>query len=475
MKKLLYIAVPLVAALGVGTFFLFGRQSDAYLNALPADVQALARLDVPAMADDAQLSLADVANIVSPSAAEKADLGVDFLRPLFAFAASTGNFGLVASLADEKVFTSTCEKLHAEGRASAVAHQRGYSWVVLKEQWVCAFDGKRALVMGPAIGSAQDQLRTEMARLLSQKKGQSGRETAFFKRLASSSGAAVAMVGPELLPVKASKLLGKADIHSHDDALLRLSLNARNNTIQIDANVEPLTAEVEKQMEHLGDLFRPIRGELLPFCHSNTTAWIGMNVKGEELLKLLRSQKSARTALMAMNMALDFDHILSSVDGDVALEFTPDFKFSPKNLVSFKFHGVNFLASLSDSSCFDGSSAWGNSFVDVSKLGTLDFALDVASERYFLGSQDNILYLGSQHGLSRDGNVQIAAGNIAGTRLYATFGIPQLVRLASGLTSVPHALRRFERATLELDKDNVAHLRMIAPEGTQIVKELLPK
>lgn len=474
MKRLLFIALPVLAALGVGAYFLFGRQAGAYLNALPADMQALARIDVPVLAEEAQLSMTDVAKVFIPgNTPEGADVGIDFSHPLFAFAASSGNFGLVASMADEKTFTKVCEALHTQGRASAIAHQRGYSWVTLKEQWLCAYDGKRALIMGPAIGAAQDQLRTEMARLLSQKKGQSGLESVYFKRLTNATGAAVAMIGPELLPEKARKFLAKADIDSHEDALLCLSMTTRSNELQIDANVEALTAEVKQQMTHLDDLLRPMKGELLPYSHNNATAWLGMNVKGEDLLKFLCSQKSARTALLAMNMAVDFDRILSSIDGDMALELTPEFKLSPKNLVSFNFHGINLIARLKDSSCFEGSSAWGNSLVDVNKLGALDFSLRIASESYYMGSQDDILYVGSQHGLSREGNELLKEGNVAGSRLYANLGIRELVRIATGMTSVPAALEMFERATLELDKDNVAHLRMIAPEGTNIAKQIL--
>ncbi len=474
--KAALIALPIVAVIGLGAYYFVSRSQTAYMNALPSELKALARFDLQTFAEESELEISDFVDFVRHArTSEKAETGIDFSRPLYAFAAATGNFGMVAAIADDDDFTALCEELHAEGRASAIARQRGYSWVMLLDRWLCAFDDSQALVMGPVAGSAQDQLRVEMAHLLEQKKDHSGQTTVFFKLLEKKSGAAVAMVGPELFPPRPRLLFYKLGIGNHDDGLVFLQLSTRANELFLDAAIEPLLDEAKTELAELCDNLRPIQGELIGNAHSDNSCWLGLNIEGRHLLKLLRSHKSLRSALAAMNMALDIDNIISAIDGDVAIEFTPDFSPSPSNLVSFNFHGLNLTARLRDTSCFDGAASWGNSFVDVQSLGPLDYSLGLASERYYIGAAGNILYLGSQRGLTAEGNslLQAQQGTIAGSRLYATFSMPQLVQLAVGLTTVPPALRKFERVTLSIDRDNAAHLRLSAPSGIHIAKELL--
>ncbi len=474
--KAALIALPLIAAIGLGAYYFVSRSQTAYLNALPSDLKALARFDLLTFADEADLEISDFVDFVRHArSSEKSETGIDFSRPLYAFAAESGNFGMVAAIADDDDFTALCEELHAEGRASAIARQRGYSWVTLLDRWLCAFDGSRALVMGPVASSAQDQLRVEMVRLLEQNKDYSGQTTLFFSQLAKKSGAAVAMIGPELFPPRLRLFFYKLRIASHNDGMVSLQLSTRANELFLDAVLEPLTDETKSEVTQMFDKLRPIKGELIGNAHSDNSCWLGLNIEGSRLLKFMRTSKSLRSALAAMNLAIDLDNIISAIDGDVAFEFTPDFSPSPHNLVSFNFHGFYLAARLRDTSCFDGAAAWGNSFVDVQSLGPLDYSLSLASERYYLGAADNILYLGSQQGLTTEGNslLQAQQATIAGSRFYATFSMPQLVKLAVGLTTVPSPLRKFERVTLSVDSDNAAHLRLSAPSGIHIAKELL--
>ena len=473
-KLLTLIIIPSVLAIAAGAFYFISRSRSAYLNALPAEVKALARFDLPTFAGEADVPVEAFVDFVRHSRSmEKVASGIDFSRPLYAFAANSGYFGAVAAVADDNDFAALCEEMHAQGRASAIARQRGFSWVTLLGQWLCAFDGSRALVMGPATASAQDQLRTEMARLLTQNKDGSGQESSYFQQLAKHSGAAVAMVGPELFPPRPRLLLYKAGIRSHDDALIRLQLTTRNNELQLVGAVDAFTDEAKQQIAQLGNVLRPMQGELAAHAHRENSGWIGLNVEGRKLLNYMRYHRGFRSALIALNLAFDLDNILSSVNGDVALEFTPDFSPTPSKLVSFDFHGIYLTARLADTRCFDGSASWGNNYVDVQRLGHLDYSLGIGGERYFLGASDNILYLGSERGLAAGGNKQLTSATVAGKRFYATFATPHLFKLLSGLTTVPPALRKFERITLDLDQTNTAHLRLLAPEGTHIVKELL--
>ncbi len=52
---------------------------------------------------------------------------------------------------------------------------------------------------------------------------------------------------------------------------------------------------------------------------ADALAGIFMNVKGEQFLPMMQSNRSLQTLLMGINQAIDMDNIIRSVDGDMAI------------------------------------------------------------------------------------------------------------------------------------------------------------
>ena len=475
-NKVILIAATLITAIGAGTYFYMKNAGNAYLNVLPDNAVGMARIDVKTFLDEAEMTVADcVKSLEKSQDVDVQKIGLDLSRPAYAFASASGNFGFVASMDDEDDFASLCSDLHNLGRASTIVHQRGYSWVILEQQWLCAFDGTLALVMGPAVGAAQDQLRNEMARLLKQDKEDSGLKTKMFAELRRKEGSVVAVVGPEILPAKARVLLYKFDITTTDDALLRLHLSADKNVLSMNTEVVAMKDEVKEQLRLLGKTLRPIKGELLSRAHDSTIAWLGMNIEGRKLLDMLRSVKKVRLSLAAMNLVLDLDRIIEAIDGDVAIEMTPSTNSSRRDPLLSYLSGMNLSARVANTDFFKGAASWGNSLVGVKEEGHNEYFLSWGEHGFYLGVDGGILYAGDQKVQTKDGNPLLnnAKGHIKGAHLYASFSIPDLLNNLYGLQSLPEIVRKFESMTLEMRKPDQLFIELKAPEGTLIAKELL--
>ncbi|MDR9826057.1 hypothetical protein RCJ22_10610, partial [Vibrio sp. FNV 38] len=120
---------------------------------------------------------------------------------------------------------------------SEVTRQRGLSWVVVEQQWLMAFDDDKALAMGPAVGAAQDQLRTVIAQLMKQDKDESAQGTELFALLGTKDEPLVAAVRPELMPDDVLGALSFVKLKSSSHGLYRLTMDADDNELEVDIDI----------------------------------------------------------------------------------------------------------------------------------------------------------------------------------------------------------------------------------------------
>lgn len=476
-RLLLLSALGVTLVAGAVAFVALRGSSDAYANVLPNDATAIARLDAKAFLRDADLSVKDVIQLLrsSQDSDDAPRIGVDVKHPVYLFASSSNNMGAVFAVDDEDDLIAFCESRQAEGHASEITPQRGYSWVVVEQQWLLAFDAKKALVMGPAVGAAQDQLRNEMARLLEQKREDSGLETPLFDALSKSDEPLVAVVAPEVLPAEARQVLRRFKVSSRADALLRLTVETDDNELELEANVLAESDGVKDELKRMDDVLRPIKGSLTEHTHAENVAWIAMNVDGSMLLDALRSDATVRTALLALNLAFDLDRIIRSVDGDFAMELTEAASLGGNARNDSPFNSLYVTAVVSNTDFLNDASTWGNSLIGVQALTPQDFVLNLGSGSLYFGVEGKTFYLGGEQGLVHEENSYLhqRRNDIKGNRFFATFTVPALVDQLDMKSELSAALSNFERLNLEMEHVGDVKMQLVAPRGTNIAREIL--
>lgn len=478
--------VYLLSAIGVTvlamlvTFFVLRPSGDTYANALPSDATAIARLNIKSFLNAASLGTKDLLRLMHHSRKAQANgetksLGIDLKRPLYAFSSASGYFGILAAVDKADGLAAYLEEEHATGRASEVIRQRGYSWAVVTQQWLLAYDDERVLMMGPAVGAAQDQLRTEMVGLLEQGSHDSGLQSSLYQELKKSDKPLEAVLAPELLPAIPRGFLRRFNIASMDDALLRLTMEMNRHELVVDANVIAKSENVKKQLSRINEQLRPIKGSLVDNTHTENVAWMTMNVKGDVFLETLRSNPTVRTTLLALNFAFDLDRIIRSVDGDLALEVTGAALPVNASVLDFQFRDFYVTAKVANTDFLSGAASWGNRLIGIKALTSQDFALSLGNSQVYFGVEDKTFYLSGERGLTTEGNAYLRGkrGDIKGDRFYATIAMPQLLRQLGEEAEMPEALRQFERLTVEMKEAGKLKLTLKAPEGMNIVKQLL--
>ena len=471
-NKLLLLSIPLAAIAAQLVYMLMGSGSDSYLCALPKDATAIARLDVAEFVDELDFSEAERKQLLWRCAQvdEVSDIGLDLRRPLYGFATQKGDFGVVAAVADDDAFARLCKSYYEKGMATETVRQRGYYWTVVQGQWVLAFDSKKALLMGPAVGAGQEQVRTEMARLLSQDRDESGEQQTLFQHLKAGE-ALTAVVTPELVPSHVHAFLRPFGIHPADGALLSLSLDFDDEEADLQADVLAESAEAKAALKQTGTLFRPLKGQLLRFISSSSPLWLTANVQGSVLLDRIR-QTSARGLLVALNMVLDADRIIESFDGDIAVEMSR----LPSSLSDLSaLAEVSLTAKIASSDFLRNSSSWGNAWINVERLSDQTFRLNWESAPLFFGVEDDVFYMGARPLPSRTSNAHPTdvIDDLSDKRFYAIADLQALMQIM-GLEhrALPPIVRQMERLDVMMGEPGNFSLRFTAPKGTNIAKEV---
>lgn len=475
--KIILSSIVVLALAGVVAFWVLRGNSDGYLQALPKDATALVRLDVKALLDEADLTKEETTKLLQriSFSEETNEIGIDFNRPVYGFAIQNDNFGILAAVASEKELQSWCERLAAEGHASEIMHQRGYSWVVLEQQWLMAFDNEKALVMGPAIGAAQDLLRTTIVQLMEQNDDESALKTDLYKLLKSEDEPLVALVRPELLPEDALKNLGKLQLKSSQQGVYCLTMAPDDNELEVDIDIISDDETILEELTKINTLLRPITGKLLDNAHPDNAIWLACNLKGEDLLSTLRAEPSIRTSLIALNLIVDVDQIIQAIDGDIAVELTSA-KASPENdgvNLRFDFKNGCLTAHVTNTDFLSEAQSWGNSFLEVKSLSATDFMVNLEPSSIYFGVQDNTFYLSGEKGLTAQGNAYLnkQRSDIKGARFYATLNLSSIpLEPISFLSKIYPELNRLD---IKMKKAGEFSLTLKASDRTNILRTLL--
>lgn len=478
-KILLITAIAVVLTLTVMavTFFALRNSGDAYANCLPYDATSIARFDAKSFLSAAKLGPKDLLDLLRRTRESQdtngvKSLGIDVKRPIYAFSSATGNFGLVAAMDDIDDFEAFLEEESRVGRATEITRQRGFSWATVGEQWLIVFDKEKVLAMGPAVGSAQDQLRNEMARLMEQERKDSGLQSALYEELKKSDEPLAAVIAPELLPKGSQSFLSKFNVSSKNDALLRLSLETDDNELELDADIIAKSPAVKDYLDKINHLMRPIKGSQLNYAHADNVAWMALNVQGSELLDVLRSDQTVRTALIALNLVLDLDRIIRAIDGDVALELTTTDLFNKSDI---EIKDLYLTADVANSDFLSDASTWGNQLIGVQALTQQDFAVNLGTSSVYFGVDKNTLYIGGERGLTKGGNAYLddERSDIRDSRFYATVALPQVISQLGADAGMPAAFRQFQRLVFEMEDAGEFKLKLVAPRGMNIARELI--
>ena len=371
-----------------------------YLDAIPAESKTLLSFNLGGMADDAKVSddkkaemLKELLHVDDPS-----DCGIDLSQKLYMFISPDSQLGMDAKVGDDGDMKDWLNKLSKTGFCSKVTEKRGFNFTVIKGSWVVGFSDEAMLVMGPAVGAAQGEIQRQIIKYLKQDEDEGIKGTPMFDRL-DSIDSNVAMVSKaEALPAKftAPFVMGAPKDSDPSEILIAAAIKKNGNCLNITGESFSFKPSIDKALKEAAKSYKPITGKYLQSIPSDALSVMLMNVDGNNLLNLLRSDKGMQAMLAGLNTALDVDNMIKSIKGDVAIVMpqyngdAPDFSLA---------------AQLGNRNWMKDIGYWKQSCPKGSKI--VDWGKDAyhyisADENFYFGvSADNQLYSGNIEQLAK--------------------------------------------------------------------------
>ncbi|MBR1498540.1 MAG: DUF4836 family protein [Bacteroidaceae bacterium] len=378
MKKLLFIAMTLLAAAAATWYFL--RPRDKARDVVPADAVATAVFQ-PAQLFEALGLTSDEVKELTASLGDLTE-AVDMGKPLYAFASKSGLTGVAFNVSDADKLQNA-----ASDFGFSCTEGSGYRWLTNSHAIGC-FDANRLLLCGPASEAEQETLRGEMLRLMKQ----SRQDVPMLDRASRQEGFLRLSASLESLP-KAYVPKG-FDV---SDGCLNASLAIGDKDITLamsvtDADGKPCAAWPEG-----AELLKPLSGQLPALLPDSPFAWLCLGVKGEGLLKILRGRPCTSAMLMALNVAFfDADLMLKAIDGDVAVVM-PEADFLRKEvLLTAHISNTDFLKDAEEwdtTSTLNGMSLRRRSTAD-------DYVFTYQGDRFYFGVRGETLYIATSERLA---------------------------------------------------------------------------
>lgn len=442
MKKYLII-ISLLIAVAIGAyFFLFGKK-DVCKNVIPEDAKAVLVIDAKQALKQMDFSISDIFKALKHRQQQKAEdnagWGIDMLAPMYGFVSADNYVCGVFALSNADDFE---EKL--KGEDIVVESQRGFKWASKGEILLC-FDSKKALAMGPVIRGGADAMRGKMVEWMKQ----GFHDVPVLSSLKNDDGvislrSSLAVV-PQALTSQITSNIKDIDLN---DIFLNASLKVKEKSFLLSTELESEDEKFANYATECDKLFRPIDGKKLPVCMEDPVFRVILNVNGEDVLPKLRENVMVRTLLVGINLCIDLDMMIKSIDGDVLFEYGGRSASSSTVVASAQIKNQDFLKNAKD--WCSGSPSFGYS---CHALGDKDFVLQNARDKYFFGVHDDFLYVSSDNGKTLhfsapqlEKNISLVREQSQGKRIYVSldfakvlhyvYGAP--IQLDKGITSLDH-------------------------------------
>lgn len=489
MKKKAFVVLALAVALAAAVgFVVLRRGAQTYTYVLPADLKAVAAVDVADWVRQADLPDGRLQELVLGDA-DAGTAGLDFSKKMYIFVAADDYVGVALAVEDADRLQGVLAAQQKAGKCEPVREQRGFRWTTVDGQWLVAFDDDRLLAMGPAMGAQLDGLRNRMAAYLRQKREESGVVTPLFTELSEQEGALSLVARLDALPASGKEWLrmGLPEEVPPQDVRLAASLHADGNRLALRVALRSDNPALKKQMEAVSNLLRPLRGDLAACGPQRPLVWAGFNANGEKLLEELRTNPQIRTALIMLNFGVDVDMMLKSIDGDVSVAVEGlGSNFSIPTLLTAQLARTDFL---SKADYWERSLA-PRSDVRFKRRGTDRFNLLMGAYSVFFGVKDKCLYVANDERLEAAAVVEQPGAGVAdyrremkGCLWYVTVDLAQLwQQLGAALPVADGAIdagfrQRIQASLVRLvvksDTPLQVDVELYAPAGTNLLKEWL--
>lgn len=373
-------------------FILISCSDSEYVNAVPENSTAIVSVDILRLAEsNGGVSYKEkLKELFKVNDIE--DCGLDLSEKLYVFETIEGNIGFVAKVADKADLDTWLNKLSDKGYCKKTDKRKDCRFTVIKDSWVAGFSSDALMIIGPVLPAGQAEVRQQIIKYLGQDEDRSIKVSPLFERLNSSDNPVAIVAQAAALPDKfvAPFTIGAPKDADASQIMISAEVKSHRDFLEIIGEPFSFNEDIDKSLKEAFNVFRPITDRYLGSMPDDAFLGAFMNVDGKDFINLLHANKSFQTLLAGVNMAIDMDNIIKSIDGDMVLVM-PDFNDN-NTLVRLgaKLRDKDFLKDVNywKQSCPAGSKIedWGKDAYRYTN-GSLSYYFGVSEDmQYYSGS-----------------------------------------------------------------------------------------
>ena len=387
MKKTLFVLAVIIVAVAIGGYyFLFGRK-DVCKNVIPEDAKAVIVLDSKQLVKQMGFSISDIMDFLKSD--KKEGIGIDLLSPMYGFLSNESYLCGVMALSDADDFEEAIKE-----KGVSVESQRGFKWAYSNEMVVC-FNDEKALLLGPISQAESNNMRPRMVEWMSQSSSNNPLLSSVLKEDGALCLCSKMSVLPSTSIQQALKYLNNP--FDMDKVYMHAALKVKKKSLQLSTYIDSDEEDIKELFSKPYGIFRPIQGKQLQSSVSDPILWIGFNAKGTLLLEELRKNSVTRLLLVGINLCMDADMLLKSVDGDVSFELSD---------ITSKQVDYTFKAQVSNQDFIKNANEWNTGFLgngySFKAIDNNNYMLQGEGKVSYFGVKDDLVYLTTNQDVAKD-------------------------------------------------------------------------
>lgn len=470
-KKLILAAVALTTAVVVAALvWAFSGKKDSYCSVIPDDAVALARVDLGQFLSDHDIEVKNQKNLSFALILQMANKsGVDFSKPIYAFACSDRKAGIVVPISDVELFR---EFMKNNGLIPFTLSQaKGYDWA-MSGQYAAIFDNEKCLLLT----GAGMNVRKELVRLMEQDEDDSVLDEDLYDNISRCKKPLAAIVSVEELYKENIPTLTE-QMGVDDDAFdmdVLFSFDARKDKATLALDVFPNSSEARQLLKDKMNLAEDLKGKFVNAIDADPLLWFSFT----GLQKLSETVAGVEQFEELSGLGIDVQKLLGSFSGEAAI-IVPN--GSIKDYI--------FLAEVKDNKVMDifrQAEQFSQGTVKAIRITDNQYVLGVQGQTIFAGIQDDTFYLtNAQNLVGRVGqnltsNLSDYDDEITSAGAYMSISAQQALTAAikydpslrTAMLLMGNRLDKLDRLYFTA-KDTHAELVLKAKDGEDIVKSLI--
>ena len=336
MKRRNLIKVGLLSTL---LFLAACSPKTEYTNALPKNASMVVAMELDEMADKAGLNgssggkaidklkslikgglQGEAAQLAERIIEKPSESGISFEDKVYLFATPhVGAFAILAKVESESKVEKLIEVLEKESIANSLREESGCQWTQVGGA-LCAFNNGTFLLMQPSKGDAMSMKGTLLS-LMRQESGEGFASLPEYNKVKSDGNDIASVVNLSAIPYEWTTWLRmglSADIQLEDIKYF-VSANFEQGKVVVKSESLIQNPKIQDFFDVMDKVMQPIGGKYLDYYSGNTMVWVGGNIQGKELYKILRQNPAIKKVLDNPVLPIDVESIFSSIEGDIAI------------------------------------------------------------------------------------------------------------------------------------------------------------